>query len=216
MSEIEAKINVASKLIEQALTRASAPIICWSGGKDSQLVLDLVHEQDPTIPVLIYKDFFPRDHMKWIGKVITEKGLVAFSYGPSVIECKGNSIISRYPFSAGSIPVISDVIHSDECGLDWGKRVLNRTPLQTFPWDIVFTGSRKSDSHPLVPKLNFENTIISTPIWNLTDSEVWEEIKTRNIQTSDTSSDAHICTRCLETDRVVFCPKLQRNIQSIN
>jgi hypothetical protein len=198
------------------LANSKAPIIALSGGKDSLLVLDMVHEIDPSVPVLIFKDWFNRDHMKWVGKVIKDRNLVAFFYRPNVIECIKGSIISSYPFGASSLPVISDVVHSNECGLDWGKRVLDRTPLQTFPWDIVFTGSRKSDSHPLVPKLNFENTIISTPIWNLTDSEVWNEINKRQIQTSDTSSDAHLCMNCLQTDRVVFCPKLGRNIQSIN
>jgi hypothetical protein len=198
------------------LANSKAPIIAFSGGRDSLLVLDMVHEIDATVPLVIYKDFFNRDHMKWVGKVIKDRNLIAFFYKPNVIECKGNSIISRYPFGAGSIPVISDVIHSNECGLDWGKRVLDRTPLAHFPWDLVLTGSRKSDSHPLVPKLNFENTIISCPIWDLSDSEVWQEIKNRNIQTSDTSSDAHLCLNCLQTDRVVFCPKKGINIQSIN
>jgi hypothetical protein len=198
------------------LANSKAPIIAFSGGKDSLLVLDMVHEIDPTVPVLIFQDFFNREHRKWVGKVIKDRNLVAFFYRPSVVEYKLGSIISLYPFGARSLPVISDVVHSDECGLDWGKRVLDRTPLAVFPWDIVFSGSRKSDSHPLVPKLDFDNTIISTPIWDLTDSEVWDEINKRQIQTSETSSDAHICTRCLEPERTVFCPKLQRNIQSIN
>jgi hypothetical protein len=189
------------------LANSKAPIIAFSGGKDSLLVLDMVHEIDPSVPVLIFKDWFNRDHMKWVGKVIADRKLVAFFYRPTVIQWEKGSIISSYPFGASSLPVISDVVHSNECGLDWGKRVLDRTPLQTFPWDLCFSGSRKSDSHPLVPKLNF---------WNLTDSEVWNEIKKRQIQTSDTSSDAHLCMNCLQTDRIVFCPKLGRNINSIN
>jgi hypothetical protein len=198
------------------LSKAKSPIIAFSGGKDSLLVLDMVHEIDPSVPVLIFQDWFNPAHKKWAQSVIRDRNLTAFFYRPTVVKYVKGSIVSHYPFLDSSIPVISDVVHDDKCGLDWGQKVLNKTPLASFLWDLVFTGSRKSDSHPLVPELDFTGLNVCCPIWELTDEQVWEEIKSRNIQTSQTDSDAHLCTRCLETDRIVFCPKLQRNIQSIN
>ena len=177
----------------------------------------MVHEIDPTVPVLIFQDFFNREHRKWVGKVIKDRNLVAFFYRPTVVEYKLGSIISLYPFGARSLPVISDVVHSDECGLDWGKRVLDRTPLAVFPWDLILLGSRKSDSHKLVPVLDFSAlSHVACPIWEMSDSDVHTALLSRGIKTSPTSSDAHLCMNCLEPEgRSVYCAKLGRNIDTI-
>jgi hypothetical protein len=97
-----------------------------------------------------------------------------------------------------------------------GRKVLSGAPLAHFPWDAVLTGSRKSDTHPLVPQLDFTGTNIVTPLWNWSTDSVYEAIDYLNIPTSDTSSDAHYCMNCLEPEgRTVFCPKLNHNITSI-
>lgn len=173
------------------------------------LLLKLVREVDESVPVLIFQDWFSREHKKWVYKVISDLKLVAFSYRPNMLEYSDSgSIVSLYPFGASLIPVISDVVHTNECGLDHGRKVLNKAPLASFLWDVVFTGSRKTDTHPLVPQLDFTGTNIVTPLWELSDSDVGEP--------TPTSSDAHYCVNCLApAGRTVFCPKLNRNIESI-
>jgi hypothetical protein len=213
---MESRIERAVDDIRLELETAKSPIIAFSGGKDSMLLLYLVRRVSESVPVLIFQDFWPKDHKKWVGSVIEDQNLVAFFYRPSVLKYIDGSILTYYPFGASSIPVISDVIHTDDCGLDKGKRVLNRVPLARFLWDKVLTGSRKTDSHPLVPNLDFSGTNVVTPLWDWTDSQVWETTTHLNIPTSKTSSDAHLCMNCLEPEgRTVFCPKLNRNVESI-
>jgi hypothetical protein len=199
-----------------SLDKAKSPILCYSGGKDSHLLLHLIREVRLDVPVLIFHHFWPKEHKNWVFSVIKDLNLVAFSYRPSMLKYSQGSVISLYPFGASTIPVISDPECSSDCGLEWGRRALSGSPLAHFPWDVVLTGSRKSDSHPLVPSLDFTGTNIITPLWDWTEEEVWNAIKERNIQTSDTSSDPQICTRCLQPEgRIVYCPKQNRNIESI-
>lgn len=47
---LEAKIRYAERLIEAALL-AKRPIVCWSGGKDSTVLLHLVRQFAPNINV---------------------------------------------------------------------------------------------------------------------------------------------------------------------
>ena len=202
----------AKETIEQVLSGTKAPILAFSGGKDSLLLLHLAERK---LPLLIFKDFWPKAHLKWVQGFIEDQGLTAFFYRPSMLKYESGSIISHYSFGASTIPVISDVTHSDECGLDKGRSVMNRTPLASFLWDAVLTGSRATDSHPLVPKLDFTGTNVITPLWDWTDEMVYEAISYLNIEVPRTSTDAECCVNCLAPDRVVYCPKLQRNIDSI-
>ena len=48
---LEAKIRYAERLIEAALLLAQRPIVCWSGGKDSTVLLHLVRQFAPNIDV---------------------------------------------------------------------------------------------------------------------------------------------------------------------
>lgn len=213
---MESRIERAVDDIRLELESAQSPILAFSGGKDSMLLLYLVRQVSESVPILLFQDFWNREHKKWVGSIIEDQNLVAFFYRASMLKYQKGSILAYYSFGASSLPVISDVIHTDDCGLDKGKRVLNRVPLAQFLWDKVFTGSRKSDSHLLVPKLDFSGTNVVTPLWDWTDSEVWEAINYLNIPTSDTSTDAHLCMNCLEPEgRTVFCPKLNRNVESI-
>jgi hypothetical protein len=210
-------MSLPLSLIRQKLSEAKTPIVCFSGGNDSLLLLHLVREVDESIPVLVFGDFFPPAHKKWVGKVITDLGLTAFFYKPSVLKYESGSIISHYPFFASSIPVISDVIPTSKCGLDQGRRVLNKAPLASFLWDTVFLGSRKTDSHKLVPELDFSSIPnVVCPLWDMTDGDVKTAMMAFNIEPCTTSSDAHYCMNCLEPEgRTVWCPKLSRNIESI-
>lgn len=206
-----------SEAIRERLATANSPIIAFSGGSDSLLLLHLVHEIDKSVPVLLFQDFWPIEHKKWVGKVIADRELTAFFYKPSMLRYTDGAVISHYPFLGSTIPVISDVVHANKCGIDQGKRVLAKAPLAAFLWDCVFTGSRKTDSHALVPELDFTAMPgVCCPIWELSDSDVTQALETLNIETSPTSSDAHYCMNCLEPEgRTVWCPKLSRNISSI-
>jgi 3'-phosphoadenosine 5'-phosphosulfate sulfotransferase (PAPS reductase)/FAD synthetase len=52
---LEHKINHANSLIKRVLNNHRNPIVCWSGGKDSTVLLHLVLQQAPNIDV-IYND----------------------------------------------------------------------------------------------------------------------------------------------------------------
>ncbi|HEY0068835.1 MAG TPA: phosphoadenosine phosphosulfate reductase family protein [Chloroflexia bacterium] len=49
---LDSKIRYAQRMIEQVLARHKAPVVCWSGGKDSTVLLHLVKQYVPDIPVV--------------------------------------------------------------------------------------------------------------------------------------------------------------------
>lgn len=53
--ELSDKVKYSEKLIASALSQYSSPVVCWSGGKDSTVVLDLVRKHWRDIPVIFIK-----------------------------------------------------------------------------------------------------------------------------------------------------------------
>jgi len=46
------KVEYSNRLIEQVLAESSSPVVCWSGGKDSTVLLHLVLQFEANIPVV--------------------------------------------------------------------------------------------------------------------------------------------------------------------
>lgn len=199
------------------LREVKAPIVAFSGGKDSLLALHMAREVRPDIGVIIFLDWYTKESLEWIKECIVSLELTAFFYRPTVLKYKDGSIVSHYPFGDSAIPVITDVEFDNACGLDKGRKILNKAPLASFLWDLVVLGSRQSDSHNLVPKLDFSGYPVCLPLWEWTDEQVWSEIKKRNIKTSPLElGDWKGCLRCLEPKgQQVYCPKVQSHIPTI-
>jgi hypothetical protein len=215
--------------MREALERARSPILSCSFGKDSMLLLHLARQIRPEIPVLIFNALWDKGHKKWVEKVITDLNLVAFFCRPNVLQYQNGSVLSFYPFGSHQIPLITDVLPGEACGLDLGNKVLSGAPLAVYPWDLTLVGSRKTDSHRLVPDLEIppstETHRIAAPLWELSDADVWALIDELGVGTDPRvyvdereefdPGNLKACFSCLEPDRTVYCPKLGRNIQSI-
>lgn len=150
--------------------QAKHPILAWSGGKDSQLLLFLLREIYGEFPVLVFPHWW--DNKDFVAKMVKEWDLVAYTYRPNHIYASPDHVISYYQVGKNLLPVITDVLNFDKCGLD-RLNISGRVP--HFEWDLVITGSKSCDSHKLVPKLQFPDDIY-TPLWDWTDGEVHNAI----------------------------------------
>jgi len=50
--DLDTKVEYSHKLLDLVLEKHQRPVICWSGGKDSTVVLHLVKQRIPDIPVI--------------------------------------------------------------------------------------------------------------------------------------------------------------------
>ena len=46
------KIDLAHRLLREVLSKHDSPVVCWSGGKDSTVVLHLALQHVPDLPVI--------------------------------------------------------------------------------------------------------------------------------------------------------------------
>lgn len=149
------------------------PILAWSGGKDSMLLLFLLRQMYGDFPVLVFPHWW--DNTEFITQIVKEWDLTAYSYRPSKLEASDKHIVTYYQIGKKMLPVVTDVLKSNKCGLDKANNVLQGV-IPYFEWDTVITGSKSVDKHSLIEKLNFTNTNIETPLWDWTDEEVFDAI----------------------------------------
>lgn len=152
---------------------ARRPILAWSGGKDSQLLLFLLREIYGDFPVLVFPQWW--NNTDFIARIVGEWDLTAYSYRPNKIDATDEHIVSYYQIGKKMLPVITDVLKSNKCGLERANNVLQGA-IPCFEWDAIISGSKAVDNHPLIPKLDLTNTDVITPLWDWTDEQVFNAI----------------------------------------
>lgn len=207
-------LDQARETIANALDGAKFPIVLWSGGKDSQLVLRLVNDVKK-VPALWFRSV-DRKRNKFAERFIADSGLTAYSWEPAdryvLPNGEGMSLIEEFAFGHREVPVVSDIATGERCAVSLSKE---RVAFVNYDFDVTFAGTKKCDSHSLTtPPEGFVY-----PLWEMSDAEVWEAIREMEIPIEESVYDGSendgpaLCTRCLMPGSdEVFCPDAQRMI----
>jgi len=202
------------EIIAHALDGAQSPIVLWSGGKDSQLLLKLVNDVRET-PALWFRSVDNKRN-RFAERFIAQSDLTAYSWEPAaryvLPNGEGLSLAEEFSFGSRSLPVISDIAPGDRCVVNLPK---GRVSFVNYDFDVTFAGTKKSDSHLLAKAP--EGFVY--PLWEMSDAEVWEAIREMEISVEESVYDGRepdgpsLCTRCLTPGSdTVFCPDAQRMI----
>lgn len=231
---MEHKIEQLEVYLDFILSKYSKPILAWSGGKDSTFLLHLLAKNDIKIPVLMFPQFWTEEQKYFLKIVFTKYKLNSFFYSPRSIDfVDGKYMVANFLIANQEIPLVMDQLHNDKkCGLDIGKKIVNQaTIIQPFyAWDATILGTKKSDRHPLIKDYSFDskNTefhTFLTPLNTWTDEEVLKAYKYldfeinekyyyENLEEFDTGT-FHACMRCIHNDKIVFCPKENKQIKGV-
>jgi 3'-phosphoadenosine 5'-phosphosulfate sulfotransferase (PAPS reductase)/FAD synthetase len=212
--------------IQKALSAATNPVLFWSSGKDSMLLLWLIREIR-NIPCVWFRHDLLPTQKEFAEKVIMDLDLTVFSYPPMQrFVLPGMTFISDQSIKGVAFPVLVDQVHSDRCALELDKQ---RLSFFEFGWDTVLTGWKHSDSHPLIPKMNLEgfrvgDVMFHAPLHDLTDEDVWTLIRELNVPVDEkryAGNDLynpdviHACVNCMTPNQeTVFCPREQAQISA--
>jgi hypothetical protein len=205
------KLTIAKRIIQHALEGARAPIVCWSGGKDSQLLLRLVAEFKPDIQILYFRSPDPK-RRRWAEQFIADSDLTAYSWLPADrYFLPGGHLVEEYSFGNMRLPLVTDIAEGDRCVLEIPQQFVEHV---AYPFDVTFVGVKDSDEHPLLGQGYWQpdGDGCFAPLRHMTDEEVWQAIRDLEIPVEEAvydgseSQDPSFCTRCLSDDPEVFCP----------
>lgn len=206
-------LDKARDIIARALEGAKSPIVCWSGAKDSQLLLKLASEVRDDIPVLWFRSVDPARN-KFAERFIAETDLMVYSWEPMdryvLPNGEGMSLIEDFSFGSLRLPLVSDIAPGTKCAVHTPK---DRVSFVNYGFDITLVGVKASDSHSLVRW--HERKGFVAPLWEMTDAEVWEAIRDLEISVEEPGQPdgPQLCTNCLVNGLdEVYCPEVGKMI----
>lgn len=230
------KIASAKLLIARALQAAARPVVMWSGGKDSMVLIHLLGDALEWMPVLHHRDGEDGPQFAFADRIISEWHLQAVDYLPlqRALKQRGDRIecVSGYDVGDGKLLVLPKNLYEApamQCGVRWLQQPTARF---AYGWDLVLHGHKSSDvdeyegavplksnwvKQPGVPDLVF-------PLHDWTDADIWEYSRAFNVPqdagrydvAAGTKKDDRprnsdytaMCVRCLDLNaaRTVACP----------
>lgn len=212
-------LDKARENIAHALNGAKAPIVCWSSGKDSQLLLKLANDVRD-VPALWFRSVDPRRN-KFAEDFLASADPTAYSWESAdryiLPNGQGMSLIEEFSFGNRRLPLISDIAPGERCALNMPK---DRVAFVNYTFDVTLVGTKACDSHALVSPTKIDGFV--APLWHMTDKEVWAAIRELEIPVEESVYDGRepdgpaFCVRCLTPGNdPVFCPDLQRIVARV-
>lgn len=171
--------------------------------------------------ILCLDHTFSPEQKKLIDAVVLEHHLRVFSYVPTNAYMIGDgeqmAFIEEYAFPGKLIPFIRDCVGGTRCSFDVPVEMRTTLPIG---FTLYLFGTRKSDEHwsfgeRLWPSKT--NASFYAPIWDWTYRDVQRGLKKLGVKkpTIDTGN-FEACVECLSKTGKVFCPKEQKEIDSVN
>lgn len=224
------KIKSARDIITAAMTEFRRPVVMWSSGKDSMVLLHLLWKHN--LPVILHRDpMLPRRYT-FANDIIASWNLTVHDWPPaasSIVKRNGHlSIMQRYEIAPGrSLDLPVDLFEVEEVGACGLQDVLLRPKANfTAPWDVFFTGAKSSDADALLGQMPLKVDILRNigapsfafPLRYWTDEDIWQYIETYRVpyqkdRYEQTDTGWHEresklgnpdylpgCTRCLDPD----------------
>jgi len=239
---VKALINGALVLIAQALGRATKPVVAWSAGKDSQVLLHLVRRLRPDIQAIYLRGFEHPTKHDFATRQARALGLTVISPIPSSTDVVAVGdhveIVETYllqDLAALSFPLESDPDHvpgpDSLCAVEKINQPVSDQPLGV---DCLFQGSRSDDVDPIHGPMKLARDAVEAngvlfvyPLKNWTEADVWEASELLGVEQNTARYDQNdvtanpdywpLCVECLKpTDAdSVICPKTNEPVYAI-
>lgn len=238
-SPISELIYGALDLITAEITVSRRPLVAWSGGKDSQVLLALTRIVRKGLPVAHFRPFeSPSKHL-FADLIIGCQDLNLVQMLPAFRQAiaKGDhiEIVEAYQINQNAFiyfPIEAEPDHVPGPGSHCAIQKINEpTTEQALDFDCLFIGHRSDDIDPAHGAIPLKEDVIEAagvrtvyPLKSWTEADVWEAGRILNVaqnaaryseQRMEANADYYpLCTECLKAGAgdSIICPKINEPV----
>lgn len=229
---IETLINDTRDFIAEQLNTVEKPVVGCSFGKDSMVMLALVREIEPRVPVIYYEPYSIASKSAFAEYVIRLWNLDVYRPKPfyrEAIAKDGNvEVVELYQLAPNRFqyyPIEADENYTPDSNCLCALEKIHQptiTPSRSF--DCLFIGHRDDDTNPTYGDVPLQDSVVVFdnfrqvyPLKNWRESDVWEAtgllgvpVNTARYVENQAGANNDIyplCTECLKaSDGFVNCP----------
>jgi hypothetical protein len=161
MKTLQTLVDEAKNFILKTASFHKSPVIAWSGGKDSMVLLHLIRSVGiSNMPLFIFREPWQPEKYTFQNEIISKWNLVCHTWHPvsSAFQQNGSEfeLQNEYIFGNTMLTCPSGVVAPDfekmpdrwVCAIDMLKRPKQQSLV--VDWDVVFIGHKGCDSDPIL------------------------------------------------------------------
>jgi 3'-phosphoadenosine 5'-phosphosulfate sulfotransferase (PAPS reductase)/FAD synthetase len=190
---MKTKIETALRYITDKLATSSAPVVCWSGGKDSQMLLFLVRQITKELPIAYFQLAEDARKDAWIHEMSNVWDLRLHIMQPCArdLAANGSHVEVLHFFQIGEIllhvGMQSSAVQKSNmiCAV---KQHLSATSDDKMDADLIFHGHKSSDTDTMYGPVRLKsdsfrwgNTELCYPLRDWTDADIWAASEYLNV-----------------------------------
>jgi 3'-phosphoadenosine 5'-phosphosulfate sulfotransferase (PAPS reductase)/FAD synthetase len=192
------KLEKTKELISLGIKNHPNGIICWSGGKDSMVLLHIMLEMGHRFPLVFFKEPWQPWKYTFHDELIRKWGLIVYSWHPyhSAMQQEGDEfeVQNFYQANQNTLTCPTGIVPpSDDlpfvCGVDILQRP-KQTSLELPHFDCMWIGHKGCDSDPILggdcgariqSRIMPGKASVMFPLQHWTHEDVWAYIEENNV-----------------------------------
>jgi 3'-phosphoadenosine 5'-phosphosulfate sulfotransferase (PAPS reductase)/FAD synthetase len=206
MDDFSRRVDRTLALIERGHESFPLNAVLWSGGKDSMVLLHLLHDLGFQPPVIFFREPWQPRRYAFHDRLIRDWGLQVISWHPSLVAFQSHGdeleLQNIYRLNGGNFSCPTGITHRGlgpagedgkepwACAVDMARRPTQEGLNMHMPFQAFWVGHKECDTDAVLggpagtkvdAVMRVDSAMALFPLRDWSDADIWHYIETYNV-----------------------------------